>query len=82
MANCKHCGRPLNESQFRDNNRYKSCPKCSQDQGEYHVFYPCPDNFGVSDKRVTDSCPQGYQSYCTACRGGDTPVNGILCKDL
>lgn len=84
MSKCKHCGRPLKDSQERTVGtiEYKSCPSCSQANGEEHIFYK-RDLFGYTDRRVTRNTPDGVQSYCVPCRGGDTPPqNGIKCSEL
>ena len=81
---CTHCNLPLDEAQFTDGRRWKSCPRCSQAHGEQHVFLPCPEAFGRSPRRVTGPNPEGFQSHCTPCRG-DHPPNlaaGTLCSDL
>lgn len=70
MADCINCGKPLNESQYRDNRQYKSCPACSVKDEQEHVFYPYPSEFGTTELRVTATTPDGAQSYCAPCRGG------------
>ncbi len=64
--NCKICGRPLNVSVY-NNKGQKSCPRCSVRNGNHHVFYNL-DEFGFSEKRITENNPQGIQSYCKKCR--------------
>lgn len=68
MKRCIHCGKPLKDSQYSDDKCYKSCPKCSVDDGEEHIFYPM-DDFGTTPKRRTSVHPDGPQSYCQECRG-------------
>lgn len=84
MKVCKFCGKPLSDSQWKNFNgqRYKSCPNCSDKNGEYHVFHLYPDDFGTTLKRSTATHPEGPQSYCEGCRGKNPPTTGILCKDL
>lgn len=82
MNKCKICGEPLSTSIYSKDRNYKSCPKCSQENGMYHVFYPYPDNFGTTKKRSSLTHPEGPQSHCEKCRGGNPPVDGILCKDI
>lgn len=65
---CKHCGRPLKDSQYTHDGKWKSCPKCSVEHGEEHIFYSYPSGFGESIKRATESKPDGPQSYCYPCR--------------
>ena len=80
---CEICGKPLNESQYSNDKRYKSCPKCSTKNGKQHVYYTYPESFGVTNTRTTKNSPEGAQSYCTSCRGNN--VNcfpQILCKDI
>ena len=69
--NCKHCGKPLKKSQFTPDGRKKSCPKCSREDGEEHIFYPYPDDFGQSEKRTASGRPDGPQSWCSLCRSND-----------
>ena len=68
MANCSHCAEPLTESQYRD--KYKSCPACSKADGQEHVYYSYPLGFGTTELRATSATPDGTQSYCVPCRGG------------
>ncbi|MBS5979818.1 hypothetical protein [Dysgonomonas sp. Marseille-Q5470] len=79
---CNHCGEELNTSQYRENKTLKSCPSCSVANGSYHVYHKYEEDFGVTDKRSSSSSPEGAQSYCTNCRGGNPPRTGVLCKDL
>lgn len=83
--NCKICGKPLNESQYAEDKRYKSCPRCSAINGKEHVFLEYPESFGTTDKRKTLSNPDGPQSYCRIHRSnfdGVIPEGGILCSEL
>lgn len=77
--NCKHCGKPLSESIYSKDRKYKSCPRCSEQNGNYHVFHQYPDDFGTTERRSTSIHPEGPQSYCVECRGGNPPKEGILC---
>ena len=81
---CTHCGLPLDESQFTDGKKWKSCPRCSQAHGSQHVFLPCPEAFGTTPRRVTGPNPEGFQSHCTPCRERNPPdlAAGTLCSDL
>lgn len=83
MYNCQYCGKPLNESQYRQNRAYKSCPKCSTEDAE-HIYYPYPDSFGTTPSRVSCNTPDGAQSYCTRCRSGDLGPfpGGRKCSDF
>lgn len=77
MLLCKHCGRPLNESQYRDNKHYKSCPKCSINNGKEHTYYSYSSAFGITPLRASSTHEEGPQSYCQNCRGnGDGPYPG------
>lgn len=81
---CRHCGQPLHESQYADGETLKSCPKCSAEDGEEHIFYPYPGRFGQSEKRSSVSTPDGAQSWCTRCRGnwfGPHP-DGKRCSEV
>lgn len=48
--------------------RFKSCPHCSDANGQEHVFHPYPASFGKTPARITAANPDGYQSYCISCR--------------
>ena len=80
---CTVCGKPLNQSQWDENKKFKSCPKCSTENGEEHVYYEYPENFGTTEKRVSSNYPDGPQSYCVPCRGsGKSTLKKILCSHL
>ncbi|HHV29571.1 MAG TPA: hypothetical protein GXX73_08250 [Clostridium sp.] len=80
---CTHCGRPLNESQYRNNKQYKSCPNCSKKNGQEHVYYEYPSNFGTTLRRASANSPEGAQSYCVPCRSeSGIASGGILCSEL
>lgn len=79
---CEHCGERLNRSVYSPDNRLKSCPRCSKTNGKYHVFHPYPGDFGVTEKRSSGNSPEGAQSYCTTCRGDNTPRTGKLCINV
>lgn len=81
--NCKSCNKPLSESQYKNQKSLKSCPLCSVNNGDYHVYYRYPEAFGTTSKRATQNSPEGAQSYCTSCRGNQGPtLSAILCSDL
>lgn len=83
MEYCKICGRPLNETQWRNNKNFKSCPKCSEENGQEHVYYEYPRCFGTSNARITPNNPDGAQSYCVPCRGnGESYPNARLCSEF
>lgn len=73
MADCPHCGKPLNESLYIRNNEYKSCPRCSVELNR-HAFYPL-DYFG--DRHHEDGTPF-IQSYCKVCRGHSDRIGNPL----
>ncbi|CAM3211893.1 phage FluMu protein Com [Sporolactobacillus spathodeae] len=79
---CAYCGKPLNEAQSRP--EFKSCPRCSTNDGNEHIYYPYSEAFGTTEKRVTRKNKDGIQSYCTRCRGNDEgPHNGAKrCSEL
>ena len=80
---CKICGKLLNVSKYSKDGIYKSCPKCSTKNGEEHVYYEYPENFGTTYKRATTNYPDGPQSYCVRCRGSaDKYTSGILCNKI
>lgn len=84
MNICRHCGKPLNGSQYRLNREYKSCPKCSVEDGNEHIYYQYPSFFGTTPLRASQNTPDGAQSYCTRCRGKDTGPfpEGRKCSEL
>lgn len=84
MGICNCCKKELSESQRKTVKgvKYKSCPNCSQKNGEYHIFYPDPNSFGTTPLRATKNNPDGIQSHCTPCRGGFPPEKGKRCDEL
>lgn len=76
VAACSSCKRPLNRSQYSEDKKMKSCPRCSSKDGREHVFYEYPGAFGQTDARVSDASPDGAQSYCATCRTHDEPIRG------
>ena len=81
---CRHCGKPLNESQYAQEMTLKSCPKCSVEDGKEHIFYSYPQNFGTSMKRISTKIPDGAQSWCSLCRAEDfgPHFGGIRCSEV
>lgn len=82
---CRKCGKPLNESQYSKDGRYKSCPRCSVMNGEEHVYFPYPSEFGTTVKRKSVKHPDGPQSYCTNHRvnpNNSIQTGGVLCSEL
>lgn len=80
---CKFCKKPLKNSQYNKDKFYKSCPKCSQLNGEQHIYYEYPMYFGTTKKRSSLSSPEGAQSYCEMCRFDKKSYpKYILCKDI
>lgn len=73
-ATCTTCNRPLNRSQYSEDKKLKSCPRCSSKDGHEHIFYDYPDAFGQTDARVSEASPDGAQSYCASCRTNDDPL--------
>lgn len=83
--NCKFCGKLLNTSQYLLDGKYKSCPRCSTINGEEHVFFPYPNEFGTTEKRESINHPDGPQSYCTSHRSNkNNPIQmgGIVCSRI
>jgi hypothetical protein len=70
MSLCKHCGNPLNQSQYSADKKYKSCPRCSSNDGKEHIYYSYPSAFGTTPLRESTRYPDGPQSHCQICRGG------------
>ena len=68
--------------------RFKSCPHCSDANGNEHVFHPYPSSFGKTPARKTARNPSGYQSYCCDCRAlpkgslSKVYTTGRLCSSL
>lgn len=80
---CIICGQPLNKSQYSDDHQYKSCPKCSVNNGNEHVYYKYPESFGTTPLRSTSNNPEGPQSYCTPCRGSElSHAEKVFCSEL
>lgn len=82
---CKICNKPLKNSQYSKDRTYKSCPKCSTINGEEHVFFPYPQEFGTTTLRETAVHPDGPQSYCVKHRGNpnaSVPSHGIFCSKM
>lgn len=80
---CKVCGKPLNRSQYSKDSSYKSCPSCSERNGEQHVYYPYPKYFGTTLKRSSSNRPEGPQSYCESCRfDKNIYSNAKLCSEI
>ena len=80
MKNCNDCGKPLNKSLY--SNGLKSCPKCSVENENYHVFHSYPLKFGETETRATKNSPNGAQSHCTSCRANNPASTGTRCRDV
>ncbi|MDD3223203.1 MAG: hypothetical protein PHX70_00575 [Clostridium sp.] len=80
---CKVCHKPLNQSQYSIDGKFKSCPKCSIINGKEHVYYAYPEDFGTTQKRASSNRPDGPQSHCKSCRfeKNDYP-KPILCSEI
>lgn len=77
---CPICSNNLTDAQYLilNNVLYKSCPRCSQDEN-MHINYFCPENFVVTEKRISRNSPIGIQSLCAKCRGSKKgPHEGAL----
>lgn len=85
MAVCRTCKKDIAQARYvlLGEQVYKSCPECSKRVGE-HVFYPCPEDFGMTKKRMTDNNPLGLQSHCTKCRGNNKGPHShaVNCSEL
>jgi hypothetical protein len=83
VVNCESCREDLKKGLFHGNRDWKSCPRCSTDNGRQHVYYPYPDDFGTTDKRKSGPNPDGPQSYCLACRDrGQMSSRRLLCSTV
>lgn len=82
--NCIICHRPLHESQYANEHTLKSCPRCSMQNGEEHIYWDYPSAYGTSDRRRTVRHSEGPQSYCTPHRGneGICREGGIRCSEV
>jgi len=78
---CNYCGKQIKISQYKENNKWKSCPNCSKLNGIEHVYYECPDMFGTTPARITPNNSTGIQSHCKFCRS-DRPVPANIKKRL
>lgn len=85
MKICQICDKEISEAKYAliKGNIYKSCPGCSRNHGE-HIFYKCPEDFGMTKKRITKNNPLGLQSHCSKCRAGRVGIhtNAIKCSEL
>lgn len=83
MNICPICHQPLNETQWKKEKQYKSCPCCSQN-AKIHIFYKYPEAFGNTPLRATTNNPDGPQSYCENCRGGNKGPHpdGLKCDEI
>ena len=82
---CNCCGKKINISQHKENNKWKSCPKCSKLNGSEHIYYESPEMFGTTPARVNYKNPTGIQSHCKFCRSDRSVPNNIkkrLCSDF
>jgi hypothetical protein len=75
-APCEVCGIALNRSRRSADGHWKSCPECSVRDGVEHVFWPFPENFGVSQARVSGEDAEGAQSHCASCRSRGASNSG------
>ncbi|MDR1537597.1 MAG: hypothetical protein LBU32_06305 [Clostridiales bacterium] len=91
MSACKHCGKPLDEPQYRNGKEMKSCPKCSSINGEEHIFYNNPEAFEkaleVSEGATLTSSldiakEEGHACNCANCRGGHHKHPGVRCREV
>jgi hypothetical protein len=79
---CQNCDQPLNEAQWTVDERLKSCPKCSADNGQQHVFLEYPTDFGKTKPRQSTPHPDGPQSWCEGCRRRGEVGGKLLCQTV
>lgn len=79
---CEHCGKPLRRSQYSSDDKLKSCPRCSTNDGKQHVFYDYPAGFGQSEARESEETPDGAQSHCVSCRGRGQERQPRRCAEI
>lgn len=72
---CSVCHKALNKALYalQGAQLYKTCPNCSKVDGS-HMYFPCPDDFGLTTQRGGANITWGVQSHCELCRGGNGPV--------
>ena len=81
---CEHCNRALNRSQWTRDGTMKSCPRCSMNDGEWHIFLSL-DEFGRSKARVSPKAPTGIQASCWVHRDlkrAREEREGVLCFEV
>lgn len=66
---CHFCGKKLSKASFIliGGKVYKSCPRCSKSSKE-HIYYACPEAFGITQARSNEKDLLGLQSHCAKCR--------------
>lgn len=77
---CNACGKQLKRVVYADKRHWKSCPKCSVRNGDFHTFYEYPRAFESAEAKAA---PAVAQSSCAVCRN-DAVVEdgGRLCGTL
>jgi hypothetical protein len=77
---CKACYKPLENAVYAEKRNWKSCPQCSAQNGEFHVFYEYPRAFATTE---TKSAAKGAKGLCNACRDGERALTEArLCGTL
>ncbi|XZN56791.1 hypothetical protein ACSW9A_02860 [Clostridium perfringens] len=80
---CRVCGKSLNSSQYSKDGNFKSCQRCSVENGVEHVYYSYPEEFGTTPKRASSNRPDGPQSHCESCRFSKSSYpNRVLCSEI
>jgi uncharacterized Zn finger protein len=64
---CENCRQALSVGQWSSVEDWKSCPRCSQEDGVQHVFHAFPADYGQTTKRSSALHPDGPQSHCNEC---------------
>lgn len=80
---CANCSEELVESQWSDDEGWKSCPRCSTEEGSaVHVFHRYPSDYGQSVPRGSGPHPDGPQSHCLECRDRGAVGDTKLCPEV
>ena len=79
---CQNCSQALSVGQWSNDEAWKSCPRCSQEDGAQHVFHGFPGDYGKTTKRSSAAHPDGPQSHCNACRGRGVTTSTRACSEV
>lgn len=86
---CSVCNQKLNSGMIRkvkDGKKYKTCPHCTAQNGNEHVYHEYPSEFTTSERRKSSNNIEGWQSWCNSCRTlpknspSNNYKNGLTCS--